>query len=108
MLKNFKHPIESSKALLSLLPTSGTLAGISIGLVGLIHTAPGAGSKTIVDDLDAFAALGFLIVCYLVFFALRHQESKVGHTLVVVIDIIFLFALTLLVFSGFITVYEII
>jgi hypothetical protein len=108
MLKNFKHPVESSKALLSLLPTSGTLAGISIGLVGLIHSVPGAGVKTVVDDLDAFAALGFLVVCYLVFFALRHQESRVGYTLLVIIDTVFLISLTLLVFSGFLTVYEVI
>lgn len=108
MLKNFKSPVESSKALLSLLPTSGTLAGISIGLVGLIHSESGTGSNTIVDDLDVFAAMGFLLVCYLAFFALRHLTSKFGSTLVSIIDITFLLSLTLLVFSGFIIVYKII
>lgn len=108
MLKNFKRPIESSNALLSLLSTSSTLAGISIGLAGLAHSLPGIGAKAIVDDLDVFAALGFLVVCYLVFFALRHQKSKFGHTLIGIIDLLFLISLTLLVFSGFATVYEVI
>lgn len=89
MLKNFKHPLESSNALLSLLSTSSTLAGISIGLAGLAHSVPSIGAKAIVDDLDIFAALGFLVVCYLIFFALRHQTSKFGTYLSVLSTLYF-------------------
>ena len=106
MLKNLKDPREARDAMLSLLPTSGTLAGISIGLVGVINSGMKGSVSTIADDVLLVAALGFLFVCYMIFFAIRHVDTKVATGLMHLIDITFLFSMTLVVFSGFIVVYE--
>lgn len=106
MLKNLKDSKEAREAMLSLLPTSGTLAGISIGLVGVINSGMKGNVSTIADDVLLVAALGFLFVCYMIFFAIRHEDTKVASGLMHMIDITFLFPMTLIVFSGFIVVYE--
>jgi len=106
MLKNLNSPKEARGVLLSLLPTSGTLAGIAVGLVGLINTRAGSDASTLADDILMLSALGFLVVCYLIFFAIRKIDSAAAHRIIRVIDVIFLFSLTLIVFSGFIVVYE--
>ena len=106
MLKNLKDPREARDAMLSLLPTSGTLAGISIGLVGVINSGMKGSVSTIADDVLLVAALGFLFVCYMIFFAIRHVDTKIATGLMHLRDITFLFSMTLVVFSGFIVVYE--
>jgi hypothetical protein len=106
MLKNFKDPKETRDAMLSLLPTSGTLAGIAVALAGLLVNRAKGASSTIADELLLIAALGFLAVCYLIFFAIRNVESSSARLMMQFIDTLFLVSLTLIVFSGFVIAYE--
>ena len=106
MLKNIKDPREIREILLSLLSTSGTLAGISLALVGIVNLKiSSTKAETLADDLFLFSSLGFVVVCYFIFFALRHVHSTRVHQWTNIIDVVFLFSLTLLVFAGFVTVY---
>lgn len=106
MLKNADGPENLQLLLLGLLSTSGTLAGLSMALVGIVNLKV-ANSKieTIADDIFLFSSLGFLLVCYLVFFALRLLQSKRIRFWTNVIDALFLASLTSLVFAGFVVVY---
>jgi hypothetical protein len=106
MLKNITSASETTNALLSLLPTSGTMAGISIGLVGVVHLKVQATITTVADDMLLFSALGFLLACYLIFFALRQVHAGSRPKWVAGIDLLFLASLSLMVFSGFVIVYE--
>ena len=106
MLKNQKNKKEAQDAMLSLLPTCGTLAGIGIGLVGIMNAGQRSGATTVADDILLMSSLGFLICCYLIFFAMRHIESAHAPRMMQLIDVVFLLALTLIVFSGFVVVYE--
>lgn len=106
MLKNLKDPKEAREAMLALLPTCGTLAGIAIGLVGVINFRPAGGAATIADEILLFSSLAFLVACYLIFFALRTSNDELRSRMLQAIDVIFLGALTLVVFSGFVVVYE--
>ena len=106
MLKNLASPKEARDVLLSLLSTSGTLAGIAVGLVGLINTRADSDASTLADDILMLSALGFLVVCYLIFFAIRKIDSPAAQKMIQLIDVIFLLSLTLIVFSGFIVAYE--
>ena len=60
----------------------------------------------VADDLFLFAALGFVAVCYFIFFALRHMHSKYLYHWNNLIDALFLFSLTLTLVAGFTVVYE--
>jgi len=106
MLKNLKEAKEAREAMLSLLPTCGTLAGIAIGLVGVINIRPVGGAATVADEILLFAALGFLVSCYLIFFAIRTVNEGSRIKMMRLIDLVFLISLTLVVFSGFVFVYE--
>lgn len=106
MLKNMRNPSESASALLSLLPTSGTMAGISIGLMSVVNLKTTPTDNTIADDILLFAALGFLVVCYLIFFELRRAHAGLGPRWTTGIDLVFLASLTLMVLSGFVILYE--
>ena len=77
MLKNLIDPKEAREAMLSLLSTAGTLAGIAVGLVGF----------------------------YLIFFAVRDVSAARTWRMLEVIDIVFLGSMTLMVLAGFIVVY---
>ena len=106
MLKNISDPKTLLQILLSLISTSGTLAGISLALVGIVNlriTSTNVASAA--DDIFLFAALGFVVVCYMTFFAVRHIESRHLQRWTTIIDFAFLSALTLLVIAGFATVY---
>lgn len=92
--------------MLSLLPTSGTMAGISIGLMGVVHLRQTPTISNIADDMLLFSALGFLLVCYLIFFALRRVHVGLLPRWTTLIDLVFLASLTLMVFSGFVILYE--
>lgn len=107
MLKNLKDPREVREAMFSLLPTCGTLAGIAIGLVGVINLFPAGGTATLADEILLFSALGFLFDCYLIFFAMRTESEESRSRMLQAIDIVFLASLTLVVFSGFVVVYAI-
>jgi nitrate reductase gamma subunit len=106
VLKNIKDPNEIRQILLSLLSTSGTLAGISLALVGIVAIkVSNSKVETIADDLFLFSSLGFVIVCYFIFFALRRIHSPRAQFWTTVIDFMFLMSLTMLVLAGFVTVY---
>jgi len=107
MLKNLKEPSEVREVMLSLLPTCGTLAGIAIGLVGVINYRPQGGAATLADEILLLSALGFLVCCYLIFFAMRTELEASRTRMMRAIDFVFLASLTLVVSSGFVVVYEI-
>lgn len=106
MLKNARDPDLLLQLLLSLLSTSGTMAGISLALVGIAnYRIVSTQVSSVADDLFLFASLGFVIVCYMTFFAVRHIHSPRLARWTDVIDFTFLASLTLLVVGGFVTVY---
>ena len=106
MLKNARDPGLLLQLLLSLLSTSGTMAGISLALVGIAnYRIRSTQVSSIADDIFLFASLGFVIVCYMTFFAIRHLHSPRLGRWTDVIDITFLASLTLLIVAGFVTVY---
>ena len=88
--------------LLQLLSVAGTLAGLSITAVALLHTAGHAdASPTIVDDMLVISALLFLLCTYAIFFALRTRRDTIARRLERLADVLFLLALTGMVSSGF-------
>lgn len=106
MLKNASDPKILLQMLLSLLSTSGTMAGISLALVGIVNLRIiSTKVASAADDIFLFASLGFVIVCYMTFFAIRHIQSPRLTRWTDVIDLAFLASLTLLVMAGFVTVY---
>jgi hypothetical protein len=105
MLKNLRDPKEARDAMLSLLSTAGTLAGIGVGLVGIINAGHRNTTASIVDDILLFSALGFLVVCYLIFFAVRNVDAAVTRKMLQVIDVLFLASMTFMVLAGFIVAY---
>jgi glucan phosphoethanolaminetransferase (alkaline phosphatase superfamily) len=105
MLKNIGEPEDLRQLLLALLSASGTLAGLSMALVGIVNLKiANASVGTIADDMFLFASLGFLIVCFLIFFTLRLRPAK-AQRWTYVIDCIFLLSLALLVAAGFVVLY---
>ena len=106
MLKNAGDSKVLLQMLLSLQATSGTLAGISLALVGIVNLRISSTRvASVADDLFLFASLAFVVVCYMTFFAIRYiQSSRLQHW-ADIIDLTFLSALSLLVIAGFITVY---
>lgn len=107
MLKNLDDLQDTKEILLALLSNSGTLAGISIALVGIINLKPiTTGINRFADDLFMLSALGFVMVCYLVFFAIRQLQTNRLFVWARFIDILFLASLTMLVLAGFLTVYS--
>jgi hypothetical protein len=94
--------------LLNLLSISGTLSGICIGGVTLFHTMNASSrAGTLVDDLLAICALGFLICTYLIVFALRTRARRFLPQIVKLVDGVFLMSLTGLVLAGFLMVYTV-
>jgi hypothetical protein len=94
--------------LLAMLSISGTLAGICIGGVTLFHTVNASSrAGTLVDDLLAICALGFLICTYLIVFALRTRVRRFARHLIKLVDGAFLLSLTGLVLAGFLMVYTV-
>jgi len=94
--------------LLHLLSLSGTLAGLCITGVALVHTLGRATlPATVADDALAISALLFLVCTYTIFVALRTKRTKLAIALEQVADVLFLLALTGMVTSGFIMVYTV-
>jgi len=107
MLKNTNAPGILLQMLLSLLSTSGTMAGISLALVGIVNLRiTSTKVASIADDVFLFASLGFVAVCYMTFFAIRHIQSARLARWTDIIDLTFMLSLSLLVVGGFVTVYE--
>jgi hypothetical protein len=64
MLKDTNNIEEIREILLAILSNSGTFAGISIALVGIINLKPDNSKlDTIADDLYLFSARGFVVIC---------------------------------------------
>jgi len=106
MLRNTRDPDVLLQMLLSLLSTSGTMAGISLALVGIVNLRIlSTKVASVADDRFLFASLGVVVVCYRTFFAIRNIQSPQLSRWTDVIDFTFLFSLTLLVIAGFVTVY---
>ena len=94
--------------LLHLLSLSGTLAGLSITVVALMHTlGKSTLAATIIDDMFALCALLFLISTYLIFTALRTQTPTIARVLITAVDAVFLVGLTLMTAAGFMMVYTV-
>ncbi len=92
--------------LLQLLAVAGTLAGLSITAVALLHSVgQPKPTATIADDVLVLSALLFLLCTYAIFFALRTRKPRVALLLEKLADWLFLLALTGMVASGFIMVY---
>ena len=100
------HPTWMREELLQLLAVAGTLAGLSITAVALLHTLGHANATaTVADDILVLSALCFLLCTYAIFFALRTRKPRWALLLERVADALFLLALTGMVASGFIMVY---
>ena len=92
--------------LLQLLSVAGTLAGLFITAVALLHTVSHAdATPTIVDDMLVISALLFLLCTYAIFFALSTRRDTVAQRLERLADVLFLLTLTGMVSSGFVMVY---
>lgn len=106
MLKGARDPEALLQLLLSLLSTSGTMAGISLALVGIVNfKIVSTNVSSMADDIFLFASLGFVIACYMIFFAIRSIRMLSLNHWATAIDVTFLLSLTLLVIGGFVTVY---
>lgn len=94
--------------LLHLLSVSGTLAGLCVTVVALMHKiATTTLAATVLDDLFALCALLFLTCIYLIFWSLRMPRAGVTRVLVKMVDAIFLIGLTLMTAAGFMMVYTV-
>ena len=94
--------------LLGLLSTSGNLAGLCVTVVALMNTfSKGRADVTIVDDVLAICAAGFLVCIYIIFWALRTKESDSYDVLVKAVDAVFFLALASMTIVAFIIVYTI-
>jgi hypothetical protein len=94
--------------LLSLLSTSGSLAGLCITIVALMNTFDKKRAEvSLVDDMLAVCAASFLLCIYLVFWALRVRRLSLGIVLIRVIDGVFLVAITSMTIAAFIMIYTI-
>lgn len=99
-------PISEVRALLiQLLTISSTLAGLCVAGISILNSKNNTPFTGLGDDILAFAGLLFLFCTYLIFWALRQDDDHRLRQLSLVIDLLFLVALTLVVISGFGIVY---
>ncbi len=94
--------------LLSVLSTSGTLAGLCITVVALMNTFDKTqASVSIVDDMFGICAVAFLLCIYLIFWALRSHVAKTSVVLIKAVEGVFLLAMTLMTVAAFLMIYTI-
>jgi hypothetical protein len=94
--------------LLHLLSVSGTLAGICVTVVAVMHSFKvDAFTRSVIDDLFALCALLFLVCTYFIFTALRTRRAPIASALITIVDTLFLIGLTLMTVSGFLMVYTV-
>jgi len=87
-----------------ILPTSATMAGVSITVVSLVRLLEThAGIATIIDDIAAVAAVVFLLSVFLSFMSLRTPGAAGVERYA---DGVFLFGLLLLVACGIMLAWE--
>jgi hypothetical protein len=108
MLKKVKDHKDLPHFLFSLLSMSGTLAGLSLALVGIVNLKiANTKIETIADDVFLLSSVGFFAVCYIIFFTLRqHPVEKVLYW-TNLIDVVILSSMTLLIMAGFVVVYTV-
>lgn len=94
--------------LLSLLSTSGALAGLCITVVALMNSFDKTRADvSIVDDVLAVCAAAFLLCIYLIFWALRSHKTSISEGLIKVVDGVFLLAMTAMTIAAFMMIYTI-
>jgi len=94
--------------LLHLLSVSATLAGLCVTVVALMKAVgKQSNSATIADDMFALCSLLFLACTYLTFWTLRTRHASLASRLVLLLDAIFLVALTLMTAAAFVMVYTV-
>ncbi len=104
------HPPDANwrTELLSVLNLSGTLAGLSVTALALLHTFnQNSTNTTVVDDMLAVCSLLFLLCAYAAFWALKTRKPRLAQTLVRVTDILFLASFTLMIVATFLMVYTV-
>ncbi|MCC6767344.1 MAG: hypothetical protein IT293_22065 [Deltaproteobacteria bacterium] len=109
MARNGRSELWVREELLHLLSVSGTLAGLAVTVVAVMHSLGPADAvaTTVIDDLFAVCALIFLLCTYGIFAALRLQPSRSARVLVRIIDGVFLVGLTLMTAAAFVMVYTV-
>ena len=94
------------ETLLRLLSLSGSMSGISIGLVSLFRTSVAVKSvDTVADDLLCICGLMFLCTNLLSFWALRSYDPRRLSRWAVPAELLFIVAMIMLVGIGFMMVY---
>jgi hypothetical protein len=94
--------------LLSLLQTSGSLAGLCIMVVALMNTFDKTRtSVSLVDDIFCICTVAYLLNIYLIFWALRTSKTTTSVKLVKISEAVFLFALTFMTLAAFLMIYTI-
>ena len=94
--------------LLSVLSTSGSLAGLCITIVALMNTFNKArAAVSIVDDLLAVCAAAFLSCIYLILWTLRSRGTSLSVVLIRMVDGVFLLATTTMTIAAFLMVHTI-
>ena len=94
--------------LLSLLSTSGSLAGLCITIVALMNTFDKKhASVSIIDDMFGACAAVFLLCTYLIFWALRSRSPARSMVLTKILEALFLIALTGMILAAFMMIYTI-
>lgn len=109
MLNDQRNSVDGRREeLLSLLSTSGALAGLCITSVALMNSFDKTRSGvSIVDDMLAVCAAAFLLCIYLIFWALRSRKPSLSLVLIKVVDGVFLLAMTAMTIAAFIMVHTI-
>ena len=107
-MSNERPDLWVREELLHLLSVSGTLAGLCVTVVAVMHSiGRDAFTTTIVDDMFALCALLFLTCTYLIFWVLRIQRPGLARLLIEIVDAAFLIGLTLMTAAGFMMVYTV-
>ena len=94
--------------ILELHSSSAQLAGLCITVVALMNTFDKSLTRvSIVDDIFASCAAGFLLCMYLIFWALRTSHEQVAGRLIRAIDGLFLGTMTVMTAATFVMIYTI-
>ncbi|MEP7327854.1 MAG: hypothetical protein ABI777_01485 [Betaproteobacteria bacterium] len=99
-------PARDRDVMLRLLSVTASLAGLCIAALGFIEIgSPEAALRTYADEVIALDGLLFVCCVYLILWALRTNVKGRAHLLARIIDIVFLFALTTMLFAAGYIIY---
>lgn len=87
-----------------ILPTSATMVGVCMTVISVAQLIPKHGMSKLADQLLAVDGLLFLCSATLSYFSIRHALSSARYERLA--DVIFLFALALMVLVGFVVSFE--